>query len=164
MLPPFRIGHGFDIHRLVEGRACVLGGVTIPHSHGLDGHSDADCLTHALADALLGSMALPDIGHAFPPSEPKWKGMDSQEILRHAAHEVRSRGYDIANVDISIIAEAPKIAPHISAMRTVLSNTLSIPPDCVGIKATTNEKLGAIGNREGICAHAVCLVYRDDTV
>ena len=160
MPPPFRIGHGFDIHRLVEGRDCILGGVKIPHTHGLEGHSDADCLTHALADALLGSMGLPDIGHAFPPSEAKWKGMDSQLILKHAAQEVRKRGYEIANVDVSVIAEAPKIAPHIAAMRAVLSATLEISPDCVGIKATTNEKLGAIGQRQGICTHAVCLVYQ----
>lgn len=157
---PYRIGHGYDVHRLVPGRPCILGGVEIPHSHGLEGHSDADCLTHALADALLGSLALPDIGHAFPPSEPRWKGMDSQEILRFAAEAVRARGYEIGNVDISVIAEAPKLAPHLDAMRAVLSRTLGIVPDCIGLKATTHERLGAFGRGEGICAHAVCLVYR----
>ena len=158
MKPPFRIGHGYDIHRLVKGRPCILGGVEIPHTHGLDGHSDADCLTHALADALLGSVGLPDIGHAFPPSDPQWKDMDSQDILAHAVKAVSERGYTILNVDTTLVAEAPKIAPHLEAMRATLARTLDIAPDCVGIKATTNETLGAIGQNEGICAHAVCLM------
>jgi len=157
--PPFRVGHGYDVHRLVEGRRCVLGGVEIPHSHGLDGHSDADALTHALADALLGALALPDIGHAFPPSDPQWKDMDSQDILKHAAEQVRAHGYEIGNVDIALVAEAPKVAPHLDAMREGLSASMQIGADQVGIKATTNERLGAIGAREGICAHAVALVY-----
>lgn len=158
--PPFRIGHGYDVHRLTEGRRCVLGGVDIPHSHGLLGHSDADVLTHALADALLGSMGLPDIGHAFPPSDPQWKDMDSQQILAHAAACVRERDYEIANIDASLIAEAPKIAPHLESMRTTLAKTLALDPSQIGLKATTNEELGAIGAREGICAHAVALVFR----
>lgn len=156
---PYRIGHGYDVHRLVEGRRCVLGGVDIPHTHGLDGHSDADVLTHALADALLGSLGLPDIGHAFAPTDPQWKDMDSQDILKYAAQQVREHGYAIANVDTSLIAEAPKIAPHLDAMRSTLAASLGITPDRVGIKATTNETLGSIGQREGICAHAVALIY-----
>lgn len=155
-----RIGHGYDIHRLIRGRPLVLGGVHIPHTHGLEGHSDADCLTHALADALLGALALPDIGHAFPPGDPRFKDMDSQEILAYAAAQARAQGYEIGNVDATLIAEAPRIAPYAQAMRETLAKTLGISTNQVGLKATTNERLGAIGSGEGICAHAVCLLFQ----
>lgn len=160
MEKPFRIGYGYDIHRLVEGRALILGGVNIPHSRGLDGHSDADCLTHALADAILGAMGLPDIGHFFPPGDDRFKGMDSQDILRRAADEARARGYAVANADISVIAEEPKIAKHIPAMKAVLSRSMGVAPEDVGVKATTNEKVGDLGKAVAIAASAVALLQR----
>lgn len=160
MEKPFRIGYGYDIHRLVEGRACILGGVHIPHPRGLDGHSDADCLTHALADAILGAMGLPDIGHFFPPSDDRFKGMDSQDILRKAVEEAHSRGYVVANVDIGVIAEEPKLAKYIPQMKEILSKSMGIEPADVGIKATTNEKVGDLGKAVAIAASAVCLLQR----
>ena len=123
-----RVGNGYDVHRLVEGRPCILGGVLIPSDFGPDGHSDADVLTHALADALLGSIGLPDIGHAFPPSDPKFSGMDSQIILKYAADAVREAGFRIMNVDTTLVAEAPKISPYLIAMKAKLAETLDIPP------------------------------------
>jgi len=160
MEKPFRIGYGYDIHRLVEGRALILGGVNIPHALGLDGHSDADCLTHALADAILGAMGLPDIGHFFPPGDDRFKGMDSQDILKRAADEARARGYAIANVDISVIAEAPKIAKHIPAMKAILARSMGVIPEDVGVKATTNEKVGDLGKGIAIAASAVALLQK----
>lgn len=157
----YRIGTGYDIHELVAGRRLVLGGVEIPHDKGLKGHSDADCLTHALADAILGALALPDIGHYFPPGDPKCKDMDSQLILAKAVQEAQSRGYSINNVDIMVIAEAPKIGPHIEKMKAILAKTMNIQVDQVGLKATTNEKIGDIGRGAGIAAHAVCLLKAD---
>ncbi len=156
--PPFRVGHGYDIHRVVLGRPLVLGGVTIPWDRGLEGHSDADCLTHALADAILGALGLPDIGHYFPNTDPAIKNIDSQIILKKAADECQARGYKILNVDCTLIAEKPKISPHLAAMKAALSTTLSLCPSQIGLKATTNEKLGAIGAEEGICAHAVVIL------
>lgn len=160
MEKPFRIGYGYDIHRFAEGRALVLGGVQIPHTRGLDGHSDADCLTHALSDAILGAMGLPDIGHFFPPSDDRFKGMDSQDILRRATEEARQRGYMVSNVDIGVIAEEPKIAKHIPAMKAALSASMGIPPEDIGIKATTNEKVGDLGKAMAIAASAVCLLQK----
>ena len=154
----FRIGHGYDVHRFAEGRKCIIGGVEIPSKLGLLGHSDADVLSHALADSILGALALPDIGFYFPPSDPSCEGIDSQEILRRAVGEADRMGYEVSNVDCSIIAEAPKILPHIKAMKEVLSASLGIPVSAVGIKATTNEKMGWEGRSEGIGEHAVSLL------
>jgi 2-C-methyl-D-erythritol 2,4-cyclodiphosphate synthase len=151
----FLSGIGYDVHRLVHGRRLVLGGVEIPHSHGLDGHSDADVITHAISDALLGAAGDRDIGHHFPNSDPSIKGIDSQEILKRVQLILMAKQLAIVNIDCSVIAEAPKLSPHISAMRARLSATLGIPVERVGIKATTNEGLGFIGRREGIAAFAV---------
>ena len=156
----YRIGLGYDIHRFAVGRKLVLGGVTIPHERGLDGHSDADCLTHALADALLGALGLPDIGHFFPNDDPAIAGINSQEILKKAVAEAQQCGYQVVNVDIALIAEEPKIYPHIAAMKAILAANLQVEPECVGIKATTNEKIGDIGRGAGIAAQAVCLLQR----
>ncbi|HEY4814574.1 MAG TPA: 2-C-methyl-D-erythritol 2,4-cyclodiphosphate synthase [Chthoniobacterales bacterium] len=155
-----RTGIGYDIHRLVEGRKLVLGGVDIPHTRGLDGHSDADVLTHAIADALLGAVGDRDIGHHFPNSDESIKGIDSQEILRRVQAILTGKSFAIVNIDSSLVAEEPKIGPHISAMRERLSRTLNIPPDRIGIKATTNEGLGFIGRGEGIAAMAVATVEK----
>lgn len=156
----YRVGTGYDIHRLVSGRRLVLGGVEIPSDLGLDGHSDADCLTHAIADAILGACGLPDIGHQFPNTDPDIAGIDSQVILAKAAALALEKGFHIGNVDSTLIAEKPKIAPHIPAMKAALAKTLNLSTDAVGIKATTQEKIGALGAGEGIAAHAVCLLYR----
>jgi len=158
--PPFRTGIGYDIHRFDSQRPLVLGGVLIPEEDGLAGHSDADCLTHALADALLGALALPDIGYHFPPGKESCRNIDSQKILAFAAQEVNRLGYRIANVDIMLIAEKPKIMPFIDAMRSQLSKTLGVSAQQIGIKATTNETLGAIGRKEGIACLANALIYR----
>ncbi|MDP0498640.1 MAG: 2-C-methyl-D-erythritol 2,4-cyclodiphosphate synthase [Verrucomicrobiota bacterium JB022] len=157
---PFRVGLGYDIHRFIEGRPLVLGGVTIPHSRGLDGHSDADALSHAVADAILGALALPDIGHLFPNNDPTIKGIDSQKIIQRAVELAHEHGYEIGNIDVALIAEEPKIAPHLSAMKERLAASLRVTPDRVGIKATTNEKIGDLGRRAGIAAHAVAMLLR----
>jgi 2-C-methyl-D-erythritol 2,4-cyclodiphosphate synthase len=157
---PLRVGLGYDIHRLVPGRKLILGGIPIPGDLGLDGHSDADVLTHALADAILGALALPDIGHFFPNSDPRCSGMDSQEILRRALTEATNRGYKIGNADIALLAERPKLAPHIPAMKTLLAQTLQVTPEDIGIKATTNEGCDAVGAGQAIAAHAIVLLTR----
>lgn len=157
----FRIGHGYDVHRLVEGRKCIIGGVEIPSKLGLLGHSDADVLTHALADSILGALALPDIGFYFPPTDPNCEGIDSQEILKKAVAEAARLGYKVGNVDCSIIAETPKILPHVAAMKKVLAKSLGVSLEDVGVKATTNEKMGWEGDKQGIGVHAVSLLYRD---
>jgi 2-C-methyl-D-erythritol 2,4-cyclodiphosphate synthase len=151
----FLSGIGYDVHRLVQGRRLVLGGIHIPHSHGLEGHSDADVITHAISDALLGAAGDRDIGHHFPNSDPSIKGIDSQEILKRVQMILMAKHLAIVNIDCSVIAEEPKLSPHISAMRARLSQTLGIPVERIGIKATTNEGLGFIGRREGIAAFAV---------
>lgn len=156
--PPFRVGLGFDVHRLKAGRKCILGGVEIPSALGPDGHSDADVLAHALADAILGAVGLRDIGYHFPNTDKSIEGIDSLVILAKALSEADKLGYRLVNIDAALIAETPKIGPHIAAMKTRLSATLGIPEDCVGIKATTNEKLDDIGACLGISAHAVALV------
>ncbi|MBE9062782.1 2-C-methyl-D-erythritol 2,4-cyclodiphosphate synthase [cf. Phormidesmis sp. LEGE 11477] len=153
-----RIGNGFDIHRLQTGRKLILGGIDIPHSQGLLGHSDADALTHAIMDAMLGALSLGDIGVYFPPSDPKWAGADSQVLLAQVNQLVGDRGWRISNIDSVVIAEQPKLNPHIGNMRTQLATTLSIEPSQIGIKATTHEKLGPIGREEGIAAYAVALL------
>lgn len=157
MAGQFRIGYGYDVHKLVEGRRCVIGGVEIESALGLLGHSDADVLSHAIADAVLGAAALPDIGFYFPPSDDSCKDIDSQEIVKRAVAEIRKLGYKVSNVDSSVIAEVPKILPHVKAMREILAKSLGVEPSDVGIKATTNEKMGWEGRREGIGAHAVAL-------
>lgn len=156
----FRIGHGYDVHKLVEGRRCVVGGVEIPSQLGLLGHSDADVLSHAIADSILGAAALPDIGFFFPPSDDSCKDIDSQEIVKRAVAEIGKLGYRVVNVDSSLIAETPKMLPHIPAMKEVLARSLGVSPEDVGIKATTNEKMGWEGRKEGIGAHAVCLIEK----
>ncbi len=153
-----RIGNGYDMHRLVPERPLILGGIEIPHTLGLLGHSDADVLTHAIMDAMLGALSLGDIGHYFPPSDPQWKGADSQRLLDQVYELVKSRGWTIGNIDSVIIAEKPKLKPHISAMQRQLAQRLNIATDQVGIKATTNEKLGPTGREEGISAYAVVLL------
>ena len=159
--PPYRVGFGYDIHRLVAGRPLILGGVQIESEVGLEGHSDADCLTHAVADAILGACGERDIGHHFPNTNPDFEGLDSQIILKEAAGIARQKGYRIANIDTCIIAEKPKIGAYLDGMKSTLSATLDLAPDCIGIKATTNEKLGSLGASEGIAAHAVCLLLTD---
>jgi 2-C-methyl-D-erythritol 2,4-cyclodiphosphate synthase len=151
-------GIGYDVHRLVEGRPLILGGVEISHSHGLDGHSDADVLCHAIADAILGAIGERDIGHHFPNSDPSIRGISSLEIVRKAARLVVEQGGRVLNIDASLIAEAPKIAPHLDEMKANLSTALGIAAKRVGVKATTNEHLGFIGRREGIAALAVASV------
>lgn len=153
-----KIGSGYDIHRLVKGRRLVLGGVEIPSEKGLEGHSDADCLTHAMADAILGALGLSDIGHFFPNTDLQYKGMDSQLILKRAHEEAKKRGYSVSNIDATLIAEAPKIGPYIAQMKAVLSKTLGIAEECIGLKATTNEGIDDIGQEKAIAAHAVCLL------
>lgn len=153
-----RIGNGYDIHRLVPGRPLILGGVTIPHELGLDGHSDADALTHAIMDAMLGALSLGDIGHYFPPSDPQWKGADSLVLLAQVNQLIHVKGWQVGNVDAVLVAERPKLKPHIEAMRDRLATTLKVNPDQVGVKATTNEKLGPTGREEGIAAYTVVLL------
>jgi 2-C-methyl-D-erythritol 2,4-cyclodiphosphate synthase len=155
-----RIGNGYDMHRLVEGRPLILGGIEIEHSLGLDGHSDADVLTHAIMDAMLGALSLGDIGHYFPPTDPKWKGANSLDLLRQVNQLLLQRGWRISNLDSVVVAERPKLKPHIEAMRSRLATVLGLAPDQVGVKATTNERLGPTGREEGICAYAVALLAR----
>jgi 2-C-methyl-D-erythritol 2,4-cyclodiphosphate synthase len=156
-----RIGQGFDAHALVAGRKLVIGGVQIPHDKGLAGHSDADVLIHAVCDALLGAAGLGDIGKHFPDSDARFKGIDSRKLLREVARLLKERGLTVANVDATIIAQAPKMAPHIPAMRANLAADLGIAADAVNIKAKTTEKLGFVGRGEGIAAEAVALVAGD---
>lgn len=153
-----RIGHGFDVHPLVAGRKCIIGGIDIPHDKGLDGHSDADVLLHAICDALLGAAALGDIGKHFPNTDPRFKGIDSRELLRHVTALLREKGYSVVNVDGTVIAEAPKLAPHIAAMREHIAADMGVSVDQVNVKATTSERLGFTGRGEGIAAEAVCLI------
>jgi 2-C-methyl-D-erythritol 2,4-cyclodiphosphate synthase len=155
-----RVGIGYDIHRFVAGRRLVLGGVEIPHSLGLDGHSDADVLSHAIADALLGAAGDRDIGQHFPNTDPTLKGIDSLEILRRVQALLTAKQFAIVNIDSTLVAEAPKIGPYVASMRARLAETLFLPVQTIGIKATTNEGLGAIGHGEGIAAFAVACVER----
>lgn len=153
-----RIGHGYDVHRLVEGRDLILGGVNIPYEKGLLGHSDADVLTHAIMDALLGAAALGDIGKHFPDTDPAYKGADSLKLAEHVAALLHAQGYRIGNIDATVIAQAPKLAPHIPTMRQNLAHALGCDQDCINIKATTEEHLGFTGEGLGMAAHAVCLI------
>lgn len=153
-----RIGNGYDIHQLSTNRRLILGGVEIAHELGLLGHSDADVLTHAIMDAMLGALSLGDIGLYFPPSEEQWAGADSLVLLSKVNQLIGDRGWQIGNIDSVVVAERPKLKPHISTMRDRLAKILQIPSDCVGIKATTNEQLDAVGREEGIAAYAVVLL------
>lgn len=153
-----RIGNGYDIHRLAPERKLILGGIDIPHTLGLLGHSDADALTHAIMDAMLGALSLGDIGLYFPPSDPKWAGADSQKLLAQVNELIQEQGWQVGNVDSVVIAEQPKLKPHIQSMRDRLATTLAIAPSQIGIKATTHEKLGPLGQEEGIAAYAVVLL------
>jgi 2-C-methyl-D-erythritol 2,4-cyclodiphosphate synthase len=155
-----RIGEGWDTHALVSGRPLVLGGVTIPHSHGLLGHSDADALLHAITDALLGAAGLGDIGRHFPDTEPAWAGADSLQLLQAAAQRVRDAGYTLINIDSTIVAQAPKLAPHISAMCQRIATALGLALDTVNVKAKTAERMGPVGEGRAIEARAVCLLWR----
>ena len=153
-----RIGHGYDVHRLVEGRRLILGGVDIPHEKGLLGHSDADVLVHAIMDALLGAAARGDIGKHFPDSDPAYAGADSLKLAAHVAALVRHHGYRIVNIDSTILAQAPKLAPHIETMRRNIADAVGVELSAVNVKATTEEGLGFTGEKLGIAAHAVCLI------
>lgn len=153
-----RIGHGYDVHRLVEGRKLILGGVDIPYEKGLLGHSDADVLAHAICDALLGAAALGDIGHLFPDSDDRFLGADSMLLLSEVCRVVRTAGYEIANIDSTVLAQAPKLAPHIAAMREHIAKACSVDISQVSVKATTEERLGFTGSGEGMAAHAVALL------
>jgi 2-C-methyl-D-erythritol 2,4-cyclodiphosphate synthase len=157
-----RIGEGWDTHALVAGRPLVLGGVTVPHTHGLAGHSDADALAHAITDALLGAAALGDIGRHFPDSDERFRGADSLRLLAEAARRVRDAGFELGNIDSTVVAQAPKLAPHIEAMRERLAQALGIDIACVNVKAKTAEKMGPVGRGEAIEARAVCLLFARD--
>ncbi len=155
-----RIGHGFDVHQLVTGRKCIIGGVDIPFERGLLGHSDADVLLHAICDALLGAAALGDIGKHFPDTDARFKGINSRELLKHVGALLKERGYGVVNIDATIIAQAPKMAPHISAMAKNIADDLGVDAGQVNVKATTTEELGFTGRGEGIAAEAVCLIAK----
>ncbi len=153
-----RIGHGYDVHKLVEGRDLILGGVKINYEKGLLGHSDADVLLHAVSDALLGAAGLGDIGKHFPDTDPAYKGADSLELLRIVAQRVKEKGYEVGNIDVTMIAQRPKLAPHIPQMRSNIASAVSVDEDRVNVKATTEEKLGFTGEGLGMSCHAVCLL------
>jgi 2-C-methyl-D-erythritol 2,4-cyclodiphosphate synthase len=153
-----RIGHGYDVHKLVEGRKLILGGVEIPHSLGLLGHSDADVLTHAIMDALLGAAALGDIGQHFPDTDDRFLGIDSQKLLREVCRMIREAGYEISNLDATVIAQKPKLMEYLPKMRETLARSMGIPVNSLNLKATTEEHLGFTGRQEGIAAHCVCLL------
>jgi 2-C-methyl-D-erythritol 2,4-cyclodiphosphate synthase len=153
-----RIGHGFDVHALVTGRKCIIGGVDIPHDKGLDGHSDADVLLHAICDALLGAAALGDIGKHFPPSDMRYKGIDSRQLLRHVVKLLKDKGFAVGNIDATVICEAPKLSPHTAQMCANIASDCEVALSQINVKATTTEKLGFTGRGEGIAAEAVCII------
>ena len=155
-----RVGHGYDVHRLVEGRALILGGVTVPFDQGLLGHSDADVLTHAVMDALLGAAALGDIGQLFPDSDAAYAGADSIALLERVTALLREHGWQVGNVDATVVAQAPRLAPYIPEMRRRLAEAVGLDVDCVSVKATTEERLGFTGSGDGMAAHAVALIER----
>lgn len=156
----FRIGHGYDVHKLVEERKLILGGIEIPHTHGLLGHSDADVLIHAVMDAMLGALALGDIGHLFPDTDEKYKGADSMKLFEEVCRVCREKGYEIGNIDVTVIAQAPKLAPHIEKMRENIARVAGCDVSQISVKATTEEKLGFTGEKLGISAHSVALMKR----
>ena len=159
-----RTGIGYDVHQFAEGRPLILGGVEIPHTHGLDGHSDADVLSHAIADSILGALGLPDIGYYFPPGEESCKDICSLRILEKCRDLCEEHGYQLMNVDSSLVAEAPKVLPHADAMKKNIAESLGIEPGQVGIKATTNETMGFVGRKEGMAAFASALVAKKDWI
>jgi 2-C-methyl-D-erythritol 2,4-cyclodiphosphate synthase len=159
MANTFRIGHGFDVHRLVTGRSCIIGGVTIAHDKGLEGHSDADVLLHAICDALLGAAALGDIGKHFPPTDMRYKGINSRELLKYVIALLSDKGFVVGNVDATVICEAPRLSAHTAQMCINIGEDCAIDISQVNVKATTTEKLGFTGRGEGIAAEAVCLIY-----
>lgn len=158
-LPPFRIGHGYDVHRFGEGDHIMLGGTRIPHHSGFIAHSDGDVLIHALCDALLGAMAAGDIGRHFPDTDNQFKDIDSTRLLEHVVEMVKNSGYAIANIDVTVIAQTPKLSPYIQPMRERLSSFLSLDTGCINIKATTTEQLGFTGREEGVAVHVVAMIY-----
>lgn len=160
MSTQFRIGQGYDVHAFGEGDHVVLGGVRVPHDRGVVAHSDGDVVIHALCDAMLGALALGDIGQHFPPSDARWKDADSRAFLRHCDALIRERGWQVGNADVTVVCECPKVGPHAQAMRELLAQDLGIAADAVSVKATTSEKLGFTGRGEGIAAMAVCLLVR----
>ncbi|WP_414499838.1 MULTISPECIES: 2-C-methyl-D-erythritol 2,4-cyclodiphosphate synthase [unclassified Zymobacter] len=162
-LLPFRIGHGVDVHRFGEGDHLMLGGVRVPHTSGFIAHSDGDVVLHAISDALLGACALGDIGHHFPDTDVRWKGADSRQLLAHVATLVAQQGYMIGNIDATVIAQAPKLAPHIAAMRQSIADTLALDIAQVSVKATTSERLGFTGREEGIATEAAVILLAKDT-
>lgn len=153
-----RIGHGYDVHRLTSGRALILGGVEIPWELGLDGHSDADVLLHAVMDALLGAAGLGDIGRHFPDTDPKYKGISSRYLLREVGEKIKAKGYTLGNLDVTMIAQKPKLKDHIAQMEQNIASDLGVSPDKINVKATTEEHLGFTGRMEGMACHAVCLL------
>ncbi len=153
-----RIGHGFDVHRLVAGRKCIIGGVDIPHDKGLDGHSDADVLLHAICDALLGAAALGDIGQHFPPSDNRYKNIDSRELLRHVIALIKNKGFSVGNIDATVICEAPRLSPYTSQMCANIAADCGIEMGQINVKATTTERLGFTGRGEGIAAETICII------
>lgn len=157
-----RIGHGYDVHKFAKNRPLIIGGETIPHTHGLEAHSDGDVLIHAICDALLGAAGLWDIGHHFPDTDASFKNIDSRELLRRVINDLADRGWQVSNIDSTVIAQAPKLAPFIPAMRATLAQDLDVDVDAVNVKATTTEKLGFAGREEGIAAHAVVLIMKKD--
>lgn len=156
----FRIGHGYDVHRYANGRKLILGGVDIPFEMGLDGHSDADVVVHAVMDSLIGAAALGDIGVFFPDNDEKYKGADSIELLKYVCKVIRDNGYEISNIDATIIAQAPKLRPYILNMRENIASAMNLDIGSVSVKATTEEKLGFTGSLEGVSAHCVALIYK----
>ena len=156
----FRVGHGYDVHRLVPDRALILGGVTVPYEKGLLGHSDADVLLHAVCDSLIGALALGDIGKYFPDTDPAYKNIDSRILLSRTAELIREKGWQIGNIDATVVAQAPRLSPYIQQMRENIAAVLDLPLDAIGVKATTEEHLGFTGEGLGIAAHAVCLLFR----
>jgi 2-C-methyl-D-erythritol 2,4-cyclodiphosphate synthase len=157
-----RIGHGFDVHRFAENRPLIIGGVTIPHSHGLEAHSDGDVLIHAVCDALLGAAGLWDIGHHFPDTDEAFKNIDSRVLLRRVISDLEKLGWAVSNIDATVVAQAPKLAPYIPEMKSLLAEDMNVAADAVNVKATTTEKLGYTGRKEGIAAHAVALLKKAD--
>ena len=159
MIKP-RIGYGYDVHQLIEGRDFWLGGIKIPHTHGAKGHSDADVVCHVLCDALLGAANMRNTGYHFPPSDAKWKDVDSKILLAEVIRMIREAGYELGNVDVTVVLQEPKLNPYIPAMKTCLAQVMSIPEEDISIKATTSEWMGFVGRNEGIAAHAVALIYK----
>ena len=160
---PFRIGQGYDVHQLVEDRPFWLGGILIPHTHGAKGHSDADVVCHVLCDALLGAANMRNIGYHFSDTDPQWKGADSKVLLAKVLDMIRVKGYEVGNVDVTIVLQKPKLNPHIPEMKTCLSKVMNISEEDISIKATTSEHLGFVGRAEGIAAHCVALIYRPES-